>query len=176
MDGRVAFLGDSLTHAGRWEEFFPNHEIANFGIPGETSAEITSRLEQVIEWKSEKVILMMGINDLGDGLGSGIILHHYKKIIERVQGLENVELIIQSLLPVNFQLFPTTNFQLGDILETNHQLKELCEKENITFVDLYPSFSTYANELIKEYTYDGVHLNEAGYRVWKNCLQSENLI
>jgi lysophospholipase L1-like esterase len=173
---KIAFLGDSHTHAGRWENFFPKHEIPNHGIPGEKSAEIFLRLEDVLAEKPTQIFLMMGINDLGDGLRSDVILRNYQLTVDRIKKAKNIQLIVQSILPVNFELFTTDNFNSKDILETNQLLKILCEKEKITFVDLYTPFSTYLNELIPLYTYDGLHLNEAGYRIWKNCLQYENLI
>ena len=167
---KIAFLGDSLTHAGRWEEFFPVCEISNHGVPGERSAEILLRLDEVLEEKPDLILLMMGINDLGSGLAADAILPHFKQMIRRIKKESNAQLIIQSLLPVNFKLFPTTIFQFVDIKAINKMLKTLCEEEKITYVDLYPAFASYGDELIREYTYDGLHLNDAGYKVWANCL------
>lgn len=167
---KITFLGDSLTHAGRWQEFFPAHDISNHGIPGERAAEILLRLHGVLEEKPDLILLMMGINDLGSGLSSDTILPHFKQMIQRVKEESNAQLIIQSLLPVNFKLFPTTIFHPADIEDINMMLKTLCEEENITYVDMYPAFASYANELIETYTYDGLHLNDAGYKIWINCL------
>lgn len=176
MKSKIAFLGDSLTQEGRWDEFYPSNEIANFGISGEKSEEITSRIDEVIEWNPSKIFLMMGINDLGDGLNLITILENYKIIIDRVKEVKNTELFVQSLLPTNETMFKSSNFDGMKILEVNFHLRDLCEKEKITFVDLYTAFSTYTYQLIKDYTNDGLHLNEAGYSVWQNCLQSQNLI
>jgi len=170
---KIAFLGDSLTYAGRWEDFFPKHEVYNHGVPGEKSNEILMRLPAVLDQKNDQIFLMMGVNDLGDGIESNAIVENFSKLIEQVGKVGNVKLVVQSVLPVNFQLFSTGVFDSEKIRDINKLLKSLCEEENITFVDLYPSFSTYFDELMREYTYDGLHLNDAGYRVWKNCLQSE---
>lgn len=176
MKNRIAFWGDSLTEGGNWEKCFPNQEIANFGISGERSDEILSRLDEVLFWKSEKIFLMMGINDLGDGLSYQDVLGNYQKLFLIMKAHKDIELIVQSLLPTNDSLFKSGNFDEMKILELNYHLKDLCEKEKITYVDLYKAFSTYTYQLIKDYTDDGLHLNEVGYRVWKNCLQFENLI
>jgi lysophospholipase L1-like esterase len=170
---KITFLGDSLTHAGRWQEFFPAHDISNHGVPGERSSEILLRIDEVLGGKPDLILLMMGINDLGSGIGSDIIIPNFKQMIQRVKVESSAQLIIQSLLPVNFQLFPTTIFQPGDIEDINMMLKTLCKEENITYVDMYPAFASYANELIEAYTYDGLHLNDAGYRIWVNCLRGE---
>lgn len=176
MKNRIAFLGDSLTNEGSWDDFFPAYETANFGISGEKSEEIISRIDEVIVWNPSKIFLMMGINDLGDGLNLKTILENYKIIIDRIKELANTELFVQSLLPTNEAMFKSSNFDGMKILEVNYHLRDLCEKEKITFVDLYTAFSTYTYQLIKDYTNDGLHLNKAGYRVWQNCLQSQNLI
>lgn len=176
MKNKIAFLGDSLTFGGRWQEYFPESEIGNFGVSGEKSADIIFRLDEVFFWTPQKIVLMMGINDLGDGLNCGCILEHFRKLILSVKKQKNIELIIQSILPINTSLFSNSNFGKKDILVCNQQINELCQIENIPFLDLYSAFSTYGDELIKEYTYDGLHLNDTGYQVWKNCLKSENII
>lgn len=176
MKKRIVFLGDSLTHAGRWEEFFPNVDIFNHGIPGEISIEILSRLDDVLQNHPDVIFVMMGINDLGSGMNLEEILSHYNQLIDWVKRNSKAKLIVQSLLPVNFQLFLISIFNSEDILKSNELLQSLCEKEEITFVDLYSSFATGSNELMKEYTYDGLHLNDSGYSVWKNKLFSENLL
>ncbi|MDM8160806.1 GDSL-type esterase/lipase family protein [Labilibaculum sp. K2S] len=176
MKNRIAFLGDSLTEGGCWEEYFPASEISNFGISGERSDEILFRLDKVLFWEPKKIFLMMGINDLGEGLSYENILANYQKIVSILKEHKHIELIVQSLLPTNDSLFKSANFNGMKILELNYHLRDLCEKEKITYVDLYTAFSTYTYQLIKDYTNDGLHLNEAGYRVWKNCLQSQNLI
>ena len=176
MKNRIAFWGDSLTERGNWKEYFPAYEISNFGVSGEKSDEILFRLDEVLLWKPQKIFLMMGINDLGDGLSVQKVLENYQKLFFLLREQKHIELIVQSLLPTNEVLFKSSNFDGMKILDLNYHLRDLCEKEEITYVDLYTYFSTYAYQLIKDYTDDGLHLNEAGYRVWKDCLQSENLI
>ena len=176
MKNRIAFWGDSLTEWGNWGKYFPNQEIANFGISGEKSNEILSRLDQLLLWKPKKIFLMMGINDLGDGLSYQDVLENYQKLFSLLKEQKDIELIVQSLLPTNEDLFKSTNFDGMNILELNYHLKDLCDKEEITYVDLYTAFSTYTYQLIKDYTNDGLHLNEVGYSVWQNCLQAQNLI
>ncbi|NOU61826.1 GDSL-type esterase/lipase family protein [Marinifilum caeruleilacunae] len=173
---KLAFLGDSLTHAGRWDEFFPAYEVSNHGVPGEKSNEILQRLPGVLSENPDVLFVMMGINDLGDGIDEASIIENYSKLIAQVISKIDIKMVVQSVLPVNFQLFPTKEFNSEKIRLINKLLINLCKEENITFVDLYASLSTYSNELMKEYTYDGLHLNEAGYRIWHNCLQSEKLI
>ncbi|WP_421920740.1 GDSL-type esterase/lipase family protein [Marinifilum sp.] len=173
---KIAFLGDSLTYAGRWEDFYPDHEISNHGIPGEKSNEILMRLPEVLDENPDQIFLMMGINDLGDGIEPRAIINNFSKLIAQVKNETTGKLVMQSLLPVNFEMYASNVFDSLKIRDINSLLKTMSIQENVTFVDLYPSFSTYSYDLIKAYTYDGLHLNDAGYRLWRNCLQSNKMI
>jgi lysophospholipase L1-like esterase len=176
MKSKIAFLGDSLTFEGSWQDYFPTYEVANYGISGERSAQIVSRLEEVLDWKPNKIFLMMGINDLGNGISNKKILENFKIAIHRCREVSQVELIVQSILPTNENIFKSDSFRGVNILELNYRLKELCEEEKVDFIDLHPSFSDYACQLIRDYTRDGLHLKESGYSIWQKCLQAENLI
>ncbi|PKQ60865.1 hypothetical protein BZG02_17860 [Labilibaculum filiforme] len=176
MKNKIAFLGDSLTEGGTWEVYFPAYQISNFGISGERSDEILDRLDMVLFWEPAKIFVMMGVNDLGDGLSYQKVLENYQKLFSLLKEHAHIELIVQSLLPTNETLFKSANFDGMRILELNYHLRDLCEKEKITYVDLYTAFSTYSYQMIKDYTIDGLHLNNAGYKMWENCLRAENLL
>ncbi|WP_372755987.1 GDSL-type esterase/lipase family protein [Labilibaculum sp.] len=176
MKSRIAFLGDSLTYEGDWQEYFPAYEVGNFGVSGETSAEIISRLDEVLAWKPTKIFLMMGINDLANGISNKTILENFRTAIHRCKETSHSQLVVQTILPTNENIFKSDSVRGVNILELNYRLKELCQEEKVVLLDLYPSFSNYAYQLIRDYTPDGLHLKEAGYSIWQNCLQAENLI
>jgi len=62
--GGVAFLGDSITHMGRWDLMFPDARAKNFGISGETSAQVLGRLAPVISVRPSLILILIGTNDL----------------------------------------------------------------------------------------------------------------
>ena len=46
------------------------------------------------------------------------------------------------------------------------------EKENITYIDLFPLFKEPdSNSMKKELSTDGLHINEAGYAIWTKKLK-----
>jgi lysophospholipase L1-like esterase len=65
MSGINAFLGDSITNGGRWNQLFPDVRTANFGVDGDCSRHVLARLQPVIALKPARVFLMIGTNDLG---------------------------------------------------------------------------------------------------------------
>ena len=54
----------------------------------------------------------------------------------------------------------------------NKMISEYCIKNGIPYIDLNSHLSTEELGLKKEYTYDGIHLNGNGYKVWKSILSS----
>ena len=56
------------------------------------------------------------------------------------------------------------------IFSINDNLKHLCKKMNIRFVDLYGDFLNDQGQLDVRLTYDGVHLSEEGYDLWAKLI------
>lgn len=72
----VVFVGDSITHDGRWlrciADFyatrFPDRRVAiiNAGIAGDTAGGALARLDaDVLRWKPTTAVVMLGMNDCG---------------------------------------------------------------------------------------------------------------
>ena len=79
------------------------------------------------------------------------------------------KLYLQSLLPINesFGRYKKLTGKTDQIPEINAKLKELANKRNITFIDLFPLFTEKKTNILREkLTADGLHLNEEGYRIW----------
>jgi lysophospholipase L1-like esterase len=94
-------------------------------------------------------------------------------MIHRLQaGLPGTRIYLHTLLPVNNE-FPTRNHFNKDehILFINKGIRELGVTEKITVIDLFPAFQDVSKKLDKRYTYDGLHLNAAGYRLWASILK-----
>jgi len=51
------------------------------------------------------------------------------------------------------------------ISEINKILKEMCEKEKLTYIDMYDLLTDKSGDLDLDYTVDGLHINEKGYEV-----------
>jgi len=62
------------------------------------------------------------------------------------------------------------------ILWINAQLKKLAAAENIVLIDLYPEFTDSDQRLDKQYTYDGLHLNDKGYFKWAQLLKDRGYL
>ncbi|MFA6185213.1 MAG: GDSL-type esterase/lipase family protein [Candidatus Shapirobacteria bacterium] len=165
----IYFLGDSLTDGCEWNELLSNPKIKNRGIMGDSTQGILNRLNQITQSKPQKIFIMVGINDLLNNIETIKILNNYQKIITTIRAdSPKTKIYIESVLPINFEIDKTKyGINNQNISDFNKNLKNLADNSNIFYIDLYPSFLDSSNQLDKQYTLDGIHLNGQGYLIWK---------
>lgn len=156
-------LGDSITFGINWNELF-NMNIINRGIGSDTTEGFLSRMENIYAINPKKVFIMGGINDIFKGIEVNQIFSNYIKIIEALKN-KNIVPYIQSTLYNNRDI----NLNVK-VTELNNLLKEYAIKNNITYIDLNEKLSK-NDLLIADYTYDSVHLNSNGYKIWKKEIE-----
>lgn len=174
-EGQIVFLGNSLTQAGKWEEYFPGMNIANRGIAGDNVFGMLGRLREIIDAKPMKLFLMAGINDISLGRSNEKIMVGIKSLIYQVKsGSSDTQIFVQSVLPMNKDvcIYERMKGKEKQIEDLNKEIRRFCKEESIPFIDLYPFFLAKKRLLNAAYTGDGLHLNDAGYAVWKEQLES----
>lgn len=102
--GGIVFVGDSIIEDFLFDEFFPNAEIYNRGIYGDTSIGVLNRMNESIYLLSpSKVFIAIGTNDL-DKTNDSIetIADRIEQIVKNTKlNTQNTQIFICSLLPVN---------------------------------------------------------------------------
>lgn len=172
----IIFIGNSLTQNFEFAELFQNLSIKNRGIIGDYTSTLYNRLEPIIEEKPEKIFIEIGINDLGINLPNDSLVNNYIKIIDKLQSkTPNSKIYIQSIFPVKNDsqyLKSITNPEVNkNVVLVNKELKSICEKKKMTYIDIYSSFEL-EGQMNPKYSIDGVHLNGAGYLLWRDKLKS----
>lgn len=169
-ESEIIFLGDSLTDLCEWSELFSNDCIKNRGISGDTTDGVLNRITTIIESQPQKLFLMIGINDLNQGVSVKDVAKNYQLILETFKEQSpELKVFIQSLLPINNQL--TNNDLNKKIIELNAKIKKSANLFNFQYINLFPAFLDNNNHLDIQYTSDGVHLNGQGYLVWKEIIE-----
>jgi lysophospholipase L1-like esterase len=166
--GRVVFLGDSITQRGDWAELFPNLQTLNRGIDGNTTEDVLARLDQAIDHPAA-VSLLIGTNDL----------HSYPRRLKDPEGiLQRLEEIVRRIrtaapeapLFVN-SMTPRTSYFAKKIRALNVGYRQVAERNGAVYVDLWPAMADEHGALIKEFTFDSLHLTPEGYRAWAGVLR-----
>uniref|UniRef100_UPI00359FB244 GDSL-type esterase/lipase family protein n=1 Tax=Prevotella heparinolytica TaxID=28113 RepID=UPI00359FB244 len=141
---------------------FDNPLIVNRGTSGAVSDEMLANLENVIAGRPAKIFLMIGTNDLGTEKPDNPehIIRNVRHFVKRCK-IESptTKLYIQSILPSNVGV-RTLEIQR----QTNKLLKELCQQEKLTYIDLWEDLKGIPNG--ENYSLDRLHLTATGYRIW----------
>ncbi len=167
----IIFIGDSITDGCEWSELLQNPNIKNRGIGSDTTYGVLKRLDNIIQSEPEKVFLMIGINDLGRGESVSEITSNYDKILERLtKNVPNSEVFVQSVLPISKQKL-NTQISNEKVRSLNKEIKQLSQKYNLIYIDLYSLMISEDDQLISGLTNDGIHLNGSGYEIWRNAIQ-----
>ena len=168
----TVFLGDSLTESFDLQKHFGRNDLRNRGMSGDLTDHILYRLEEITNARPAKVFLMIGINDVAQGYEPDQILANISKILNEFKDKSpGTRLFVQSILPINrHKLFLEKSIN-ADIYRINLRLKSNCESNQVTFLDFHADFLNNVGEMDDKFTYDGVHLSEAGYILWAELLQ-----
>ncbi|WP_053986150.1 GDSL-type esterase/lipase family protein [Niameybacter massiliensis] len=169
-EGCILFVGDSITQRNEWAEMFNNPNIINRGIDSDRLTWLNERMPNLLANKPSKIFIKIGINDIMDGKRAMQMQEEYKVIFDQFKTLDDCTVYVQSCLPVNNTVYehPIDNTVVQSI---NEMLEPLANEYGFKFINLYEHFVDSNNELVSDYTRDGVHLNGTGYLVWKKQIE-----
>jgi lysophospholipase L1-like esterase len=167
----TVFLGDSLTESFDLMQFFGRTDLRNYGISGNTSGHLLHRLDVILDARPLKLFLMIGVNDLYQGIDVEEVFSNITTILDRFN-TETPEtgLFVQSTLPVNDASLFLEDSLNPVIIELNTMLKDHCLIKNLNFIDLHSKFLDENGQLDSRYTNDGVHLTQQGYMLWSELI------
>ncbi len=168
----IVFLGDSITHFYPLDYFYKNLPVVNSGKEGSKTIDVLNNLDSLVyQYNPSKVFLLIGINDIKNGLFSkNDVINNIQKIIDNIRKERpNAEIFIESIYPINTSQDKKINREAvetrsrEEIILINRELKKLCNHNNITFIDIYHLLLDEEDLLKLDYTRDGVHLTNKAY-------------
>ena len=164
----VVFAGDSLVERCSWDELYPDLEVKNRGIGGDSINGLRVRVDTIMLTKPEKIFVYVGINDILQGREVENIIGRYNELFD-VLGGTGCKIYIQSLLPVSPNQGDAERI-CDAVYEINSKLKNMCKDRGFTFIDMWGEFAGEDWALREEYYYDGVHVNATAYKHWKEII------
>jgi lysophospholipase L1-like esterase len=167
--GDVVMLGDSLTEFAPWADLLGRPELRNQGIAGDTVAGVALRLPAALSGPPRVVALMIGINDLLRGKEPEALIAAQRDLIGRIRAeAPGTRLIVQALLPVHPHAMGVRHNPR--IARVNAALQASAQAAGAEWLDLHPLLGGDAG-LTPHFSYDGLHLNGAGYAAWVAALR-----
>ena len=176
--GQIVFAGDSITEFFALKKYLGRDlPLVNRGIAGTDSVWLLDHLkEQVLELEPSKLVLLIGINDIGRAYPIQEIVNRISDIVMTVrQESLFTEIYLLSVLPVSERPEHSSKVKIRNnatVRELNQQLAVL---PGVTYVDLYDYLTDAHGQLNDTYTTDGLHLSPQGYQVLAEPIKKEIL-
>ncbi|HEY3372367.1 MAG TPA: SGNH/GDSL hydrolase family protein [Prolixibacteraceae bacterium] len=169
-ENRVVFMGNSITAGwvGAMPEFFKGKPYIGRGIGGQTTPQMLIRFRQdVIHLKPKVVVILAGTNDIAGNTGPSTLEMIEDNIASMSELAESngIKVILSSVLPVYVYPWKPEVKPIDQIIALNHWLKDYAEKNGHIYLDYYSSMVDERLGMKSEYSADGVHPNQIGYKV-----------
>jgi lysophospholipase L1-like esterase len=169
-ENRVVFMGNSITEG--WSKFNPDFFVGksyiNRGISGQTTPQMLVRFRaDVINLDPKIVVILAGTNDIAGNTGFSTLEMIMENIISMTElaKANNVKVILCSVLPAFDYPWKTGLNPAEKIAKLNEMIKQFAETNGIIYLDYYSSMVDERKGLKSEFSYDGVHPNETGYKI-----------
>ena len=170
--GAVVFLGDSITEGWRTlARDFPNLKVANRGIGGDITSGVLYRLKaDVLSLKPAAIVLLIGTNDVGDGASGEDVAANIQLILLAIKKADpKIKVIVCKVMPRAERNGPI----YAEKIQKANSLVEQFVKGQPNFA-VCDTWGIYADEKgnpnAEDFNSDHLHLNAAGYAVWKKAL------
>ena len=171
-ENRVVFFGDSITDMWNLETYFPGKPYINRGIGGQTTPQMLVRFRQdVIDLHPKVVVILAGTNDIAGNTGPMLNedIEANLATMAELARVYDVRLVFSSVLavhnytPQSLELFAERPGER--ILELNGWLKNYCAKNGLVYLDYFSAMVDDKGMLKRELADDGLHPDDAGYKI-----------
>jgi acyl-CoA thioesterase I len=167
---RVVFMGNSITEgwAKYFDAMFPGKPYVGRGIGGQTTPQMVVRFRQdVIALKPAVVVILAGTNDIAGNTGPAtleMIEDNLASMADLAQA-SGIRVVLSSVLPVYDYPWKPGLEPAPKIVALNAWMKDYASTHGAVYLDYHTAMSDERGGLRRELGDDGVHPNEAGYRV-----------
>ncbi|WP_228084917.1 SGNH/GDSL hydrolase family protein [Mucilaginibacter sp. JRF] len=176
-ENRVVFMGNSITQgwSDKDPDFFKDKPYINRGIGGQTTPQMLLRFRpDVINLKPKVVVILAGTNDIAGNTGPT----SEETIIGNIESMAllaqhyGIKVVLSSILPVYDYPWSRGKDPVPKIAYINKSLKEFAEANKMVYVDYFTPMADDKKGLKGEYTTDGVHPTQAGYKVMEPLVEA----
>jgi lysophospholipase L1-like esterase len=176
-EGRVVFMGDSITDGWKLDEYFSGKPYINRGISGQTTPQMLIRFRpDVLALKPRAVLILAGTNDIAGNTGPmtlEMIEDNYASMADLAKA-NGVKVIFASVLPIHdYGRTKMSDRRAPDqILKLNEWLKSYCKAKSHIYLDYFSKMIDEKGMLKAELANDGLHPNAEGYKIMAPLAES----
>lgn len=167
---RVVLMGDSITE--QWSRVYPQFlngkPYINRGISGQTTPQMLVRFRpDVIALKPKVVVILGGTNDIAGNTGPSTLemIEDNLASMADLAKANGIKVVLASVLPVYDYPWKRGLNPAEKITTLNEWIKQYADKKRIVYLDYYSALVDERKGMKAEYSKDGVHPNEAGYKL-----------
>jgi lysophospholipase L1-like esterase len=169
-ENRVVFLGNSITEgwAPHFATMFPGKSYIGRGIGGQTTPQMLVRFHQdVIGLKPKVVVILAGTNDIAGNTGPSTLemIEDNLASMAELAKANGIRVVLSSVLPVWDYPWKPGLEPAPKIIALNKWMKEYAREHGAVYLDYHSAMADARGGMRSELANDGVHPNEAGYRI-----------
>jgi lysophospholipase L1-like esterase len=169
-ENRVVFLGNSITEgwAPYFATMFPGKPYIGRGIGGQTTPQMVLRFRQdVIALKPKVVVILAGTNDIAGNTGTSTLemIEDNLASMAELAKANGIRVVLSSVLPVWDYPWKPGLEPAPKIIALNKWMKEYARQHGAVYLDYHSAMADSRGGMRSELASDGVHPNEAGYRL-----------
>lgn len=176
---RVIFYGDSITDGWKLDAYFPGKGYINRGISGQTTPQMLIRFRQdVIDLSPKVIVILAGTNDIAGNTGPMTLDQveaNYASMAELAR-IHSIRVIFSSVTPIHNYTARSQNMFLTrsqqKIEELNRWLRLYCEQNGLVYLDYFRAMVDDHGMMRQELADDGLHPNDAGYKIMAPLAES----
>ena len=167
---RVVFMGNSITDgwARYFPTLFPGKPYVGRGISGQTTPQMLVRFRQdVIALRPAVVVILAGTNDIAGNTGPStleMIQDNLAAMVDLAMA-HGIRVVLASVLPAYDYPWKPGLEPAPKIVALNAWMQRYAAERGAVYLDYHSAMRDERQGLRAELSGDGVHPNEAGYRV-----------
>jgi lysophospholipase L1-like esterase len=169
-ENRVVFMGNSITEG--WAKYFPSQfpgkPYVGRGISGQTTPQMLVRFHQdVIALQPKVVVILAGTNDIAGNTGPSTLemIEDNLASMAELAKAHKIRVVLCSVLPVYDYPWRPGLEPAPKIVALNAWMRHYADSAGSVYVDFHGAMADARQGMRAELANDGVHPNEAGYRI-----------
>lgn len=175
-ENRVVFIGNSITES--WTPYFPTmfpgKAYIDRGISGQTTPQMLVRFRaDVIALHPRVVVILGGTNDIAGNTGPSTLemIEDNLASMAELARTNGIAVVLSSVTPVHDYPWKPGLHPAQKIIALNAWMKDYAATHGDIYVDYHSAMTDPDGGMRSELSPDGVHPNEAGYRIMARLVE-----